>query len=268
MAPSPRNRFSNNYQSDDIISHNIGNSSSLGSADTISPNRHDDSSTFPRGAIIGIVVAGVLVILAVAAFAIIRLRRRRTGVGAYRAANARGGFKAREAPTQETEEIKPGDESENATASQGLLRHADAPAIVAWTADEDTELQTAGSTQDGFAYSRGAGGIQRPASVASFSSLGTVAPPPCYEEATSSSGHGARRNSDGGLGPLVMGQGDDGGEVGGRGRSTSRERRLGTDRTGRTGGSRPRSSINGDRRRSVSRFREEGMVSLNLHSGG
>ncbi|KIW45445.1 uncharacterized protein PV06_03837 [Exophiala oligosperma] len=275
MAPRPRNRFNNNYQPDDIISHNIGDSSSsspLTGANTISRNRNDHNnhlnSGLSKGAVIGIIVAGVVVILAIVAVVIVRLRRRRTG-GSYRAADAGGGFNTREAPIKETEELKPGHENETENAAtQGLLRHADAPAIVAWDADEDRELQNAGGTQDGFAYGRG-GMIQRPrpASVASFSSLSTsVAPPPRYEEATASSsssgpGAAARRNSDGGLRPSML---DDGDQEVGRGRSPSRERGPSTDRAG-GGGSRPR-SVNGDRRRSVSRFTEEGMVDLNLIS--
>ncbi|KIW16382.1 hypothetical protein PV08_06433 [Exophiala spinifera] len=295
MAPSPRNRFNmNNHQSDEIISHGVGSSSSSSSpngANTISHNQSNgSSSSLSTGAIVGIVIGGVAgILLAVAAFVVIRSRRRSRTGGAYRPANARGGFfnTRREAPIGEKpEDIKPEGEGEHA-ADEGLLRHADTPAIVAWDADEEDDLQNARGTRDGVAHAhphaRARTGIQRPASVASFSSLSTAAagfapPPPRYEEAMSS-GPGARaststrRNSDGGLAPLMLGRADeddddDDDEIGGGGRrSTSRGRSLGTntDDLGAGGSARPR-SVNGDRRRSVSRFREEGMVDLNLSS--
>jgi hypothetical protein len=137
---------------------------------------------------------------------------------------------------------------------------------VAWDADH------VGSTQDGFAYSGGgrsrsrSGMIQRPASVASFSSMAT-APPPRYEEVVAGSAvGGGRRNSDSSdLQPLMLREEQEQGEAEERGRSrssTSRERR----RSGRDGRSGP-SVMDGDRRRNVSRFREEGMVDLDMGMG-
>lgn len=152
--------------------------------------------------------------------------------------------------------------------NQSLLHNAEGPAIVTWDAD-----QGVGSTQDGFGYNNGhlASGIQRPASVASFS-----APPPRYEEVAAAGslvpgqGMHGRRSSEGGLRPLVLSQQQGRGEAasyfntgvsmgeGERGRSATREegaarRVLSAETRG-----------DGDRRRSISRFREEGMADLEI----
>ncbi len=271
MAPDPRNMFFR-QQNDGPISHSR--------APVGSNSVNDGRSGLPKGAIIGVAVTAAVVVLAIAAFVVVRLRSRRRRTAAYQPGNANGGFNTRQAPITESygggEEVKTADADVGAgpyAANEGLLRNAEAPAIVAWDADH------VGSTQDGFAYSGGGGhggrsirstrsGIQRPASVASFSSITTAAPPPRYEEVVAGSAAGitvggARRNSDSGLRPLMRGDGEEE-EGGGRGRSrssTSRERR----RPSRDG--RGLSVVDGDRRRSVSRFREEGMVDLDMGTG-
>ena len=138
--------------------------------------------------------------------------------------------------------------------NQSLLGHAEVPAIVMW---DPSQTENAASTQDGFGYDNSlhlTGGIQRPASVASFS-----APPPRYEEALSSPG------SSGGRRPQGQGEaasyfnagvpmGDD------RGRSRSRD--PPTDNSRGRALSAGAHSVNEDRRRSISRFREEGMFDM------
>jgi len=275
MAPEPRNKFFR-QQNDGPISHN--SLPATGSNNSVNDNDNDGKSGLPKGAIIGVAVtAAVVVVLAIAAFVVMRLRSRRRRTAAYQPGNANGGFNnTRQAPItagyggggggeeEEEEEVKAADAGPYA-ANEGLLRNAEAPAIVAWDVADNV-----GSTQDGFAYSGGGGGagrsirsgIQRPASVASFSSM--AAPPPRYEEVV-----GGRRNSDSGLRPLM--REEEGGEDAeaeaeaeerGRSRSSmSRDRRRRSSRDGRGP-----SVVDGDRRRSVSRFREEGMVDLDMGS--
>ncbi|KIW25004.1 uncharacterized protein PV07_10680 [Cladophialophora immunda] len=140
-----------------------------------------------------------------------------------------------------------------ADQNQSLLNNAEAPAIVTWD-PRASEHGGVGSTQDGFGYDNNLNLLQRPASVASFS-----APPPRYEEATSGTGTAAGPRPQGEAASyfntaVPMGQE--------RGRSLTREGE----------GSRPRAlsvdqrSINGDRRRSMSRFREEGMFDVNVEA--
>lgn len=207
-----------------------------------------------KTAVIGIAIGVGMILVALVAFVLLRIRRRRRQ-NAYKPANAQGGFDIRP-PSQ----VMPPSSKEDTV---GLLAGSAPPAIVAWDADH----VQAGSTQDGW-------GIQRPASAAS---LNSNPPPPRYEEATTGvarpSGHG-RHQSDSGLRPLLLAQGGEAAsyyndtaaaaardmeqEQQGRGRSVSRERRLSVNARGTTG--------NRDRARSVSRFREEGMVDLGLNS--
>jgi len=145
-----------------------------------------------------------------------------------------------------------------ATADQNhsLLGHAETPAIVMWN---PSHSENAASTQDGFGYDNSlhlTGGIQRPASVASFS-----APPPRYEEALSAPGssNGRRPQNQGEAASYfnaAVPMGED------RGRSRSRDPPVDASR-GRALSVDAR-SINGDRRRSMSRFREEGMVDVTV----
>ncbi|OCT53362.1 hypothetical protein CLCR_10706 [Cladophialophora carrionii] len=140
--------------------------------------------------------------------------------------------------------------------SQSLLGNAEPPAIVMWGPPPS---DNAGSTQDGFGYDNNlqlAGtGIQRPASVASFS-----APPPRYEEATNASAGGAASAA---AASRPQGQGEAASYFNAAvplgdntDRSQSRGRALSLDTR----------SLNGDGRRSISRsrFREEGMVDVNV----
>ncbi|KAI1623498.1 hypothetical protein EDD37DRAFT_426036 [Exophiala viscosa] len=206
---------------------------------TIIPQRRRSSA-----AIIGGAVTVGIILLAIATFFLLRFRRRRNA-NSYKPANAQGGFN-----------VEPPSQMPSKEDTMGLLgKNSPAPpAIVAW----DAEHVQAGSIQNGFQYGMGMG-IQRPASAASVG-----VPPPRYEEATArpSLTHG-RHQSDSGLRPLLLAQGeaakyyDDGGreeqDIGERGRSVSRERRLSVD-------------ARGNRARSMSRFREEGMVDLGLNS--
>ncbi|KAJ9608086.1 hypothetical protein H2200_007074 [Cladophialophora chaetospira] len=142
-----------------------------------------------------------------------------------------------------------------ADQNQSLLGHAETPAIVTW---DPSHSENAGSTQDGFGYDNNlhlTGGIQRPASVASFS-----APPPRYEEALSAPGSssGRRLQSQGEAASYFNAAVPLGDE---RGRSRSRE--AADDSRGRALSAGTR-SINTDRRRSISRFREEGMVEVTV----
>lgn len=143
-----------------------------------------------------------------------------------------------------------------ADQNQGLLSNAEAPGISITDADHTG----VGSTQNGFGFINAnlAAGIQRPASVATFS-----APPPRYEEAAAagsaglvSSGPSSPPNI--GSRPTPQGEaasyynaGAGTGEE--RGRSATRgaqeRRNLSADDRG-----------DRDRRRSISRFREEGML--------
>ncbi|KAK4940768.1 hypothetical protein LTR10_019161 [Elasticomyces elasticus] len=221
MAPNPRNMFYR-QQFDGPFSHNNG-----------------PGNGPPKAAIIGIAVTVGVILLAVATYFLLRFRRRRN-TNSYKPADAQGGFNV-EPPSQiPSKEDTAGLPGKNSPAP---------PAIVAW----DAEHAQAGSTQNGFQYGMGMG-IQRPASAASVG-----VPPPRYEEATARPGLGhGRHQSDSGLRPLLLAQGEAASyyndsareeqDLGERGRSVSRERSTGT------------------RARSVSKFREEGMVDLGLNS--
>ena len=142
--------------------------------------------------------------------------------------------------------------------NHSLLNNAEAPAIVMWEPDN------ASSTQDGFGYDNNlhlaGAGIQRPASIASFS-----APPPRYEDVTNSSAPGnsagRRPGSSSGEAASYFNTSASMGEDA-RGRSRSMDR-GGEGERGRALSTDAR-SINADRRRSMSRFREEGMVDVSV----
>jgi hypothetical protein len=149
--------------------------------------------------------------------------------------------------------------------NHSLLGNAEPPAIVMWNAPHGGDNAASSSTQDGFGYDNnlqlaaGGGGIQRPASVASFS-----APPPRYEEATNSNSRPPQGEAASYFNAAVP----MGAEDRDRGRSRSRDAAAPLVVEG---GSRGRAlsvdtrSMNGDRRRSISRFREEGMVDVNVN---
>ncbi|EXJ63970.1 hypothetical protein A1O7_00305 [Cladophialophora yegresii CBS 114405] len=141
--------------------------------------------------------------------------------------------------------------------NQSLLGNAEGPAIVMWGPPPHGDGDNAGSTQDGFGYDNnlqlagtGTGmGIQRPASVASFS-----APPPRYEEATDASagrpqGQGEAASYFNAAVPMLPRS-----QAGGAPAERPRGRALSVDTR----------SLNGERRRSMSRFTEDGMVDVNV----
>jgi hypothetical protein len=224
---------------------------------------NNNRSRLSKWAIIGICIAVGVILLAIALFAFMRIRSRRGRAASLPASNAGYNMQSQAPPKDAGPAFAPpaGKSSVYGGAAgygaspdqnQSLLGHAGAPAIVAWDADQ------VGSTQNGFGYNNAnsVARLQRPASVASFG-----APPPRYEEALSAgSQQHKRNNSDSGRAPLLLGQGEaasyynntsDVDAPAARGRSTSRgaaadNRRLSVDAR----------SINGDRRRSVSRFRE------------
>ncbi|KIX02067.1 uncharacterized protein Z518_08006 [Rhinocladiella mackenziei CBS 650.93] len=225
-------------------------------------------------AIVGVVIAIVFVI-AVAGIVIFARTRRRKASHTHAGINLNSQVPPKTGPTPGQYAPPPGKPNaygggdgyqSTPDQHQSLLGNAEGPAIVTWDAD-----QGVGSTQDGFGYNNAAAGIQRPASVASFS-----APPPRYEEAAAAgtlvaASQRPRVNSESGLRPLMLGQGEAASyyntsrsigadEEPERGRSTTREasgsRRLSVDNR----------SVASERRRSVSRFREEGMVDLDVSS--
>ncbi|OAP57994.1 hypothetical protein AYL99_07084 [Fonsecaea erecta] len=208
-------------------------------------------------AILGIVIAIAIIGLIVAFFIFRRIqrRRRRAAIPAINLQPPTSNKPSSTTPSA-ADPSKYGASTNTgytATAdqSQSLLGNAEAPAIVMW---EPGAHGGVGSTQDGFGYDNNLNLVQRPASVASFS-----APPPRYEEATSTGGGGA-----GGLRP----QGEAASYYNTAAAPTGQERGRSLTRDGE--GSRPRAlsvdqrSVNGDRRRSFSRFREEGMVDVNV----
>ncbi|KIW73690.1 hypothetical protein PV04_01788 [Phialophora macrospora] len=226
-----------------------------------------NSSGISKWAIIGIVVAIVLILVLIV---LGLFRRNRKGRKVLASAAIGLSSLGRRKPKKSTGPSgnsgsgppKYGDNTTGygATPDQNhsLLASADPPAIVMWNPPNS---DNAGSTQDGFGYDNNlqlaGAGIQRPASVASFS-----APPPRYEEAAAA---GAR------LPGQAQPQGEAAsyfnatvpmGDERGRSRSTdapaeaSRGRALSVDTR----------SMNGDRRRSISRFREEGMVDVNVNA--
>ncbi|ETI27880.1 hypothetical protein G647_00329 [Cladophialophora carrionii CBS 160.54] len=223
-----------------------------------------DDGGVSRWAIIGIVVA-VLVVAGIVGLVLFRrMRQRRSAVSSPSAINLASTSTAAHKPTS-TGPSGSGNGNGNgppkygasttgygvtADQSQSLLGNAEPPAIVMWGPPQS---DNAGSTQDGFGYDNNlqlAGtGIQRPASVASFS-----APPPRYEEATTASAGAAAASRPQGQGEAAsyfnaaVPMGDD------TGRSPSRGRALSLDTR----------SLNGEGRRSISRFREEGMVDVNV----
>ncbi|EXJ72996.1 uncharacterized protein A1O5_04145 [Cladophialophora psammophila CBS 110553] len=217
-----------------------------------------DGGGVSKWAILGIVIAIAVIglIVAFVVFRRIRRRRSRNTIPAIKLQSATANKPISASPST-SDPSKYGANSNGgytATAdqNQSLLGHAEAPAILTWN-PSTSEHGGVGSTQDGFGYDNNlnlTGGIQRPASVASFS-----APPPRYEEATGSSAGGLRPQGEAAsyFNPAVsMGQE--------RGRSLTRDgegsrgRALSVDQR----------SIDGDRRRSTSRFREEGMIDVNV----
>jgi hypothetical protein len=241
-----------------------------------------DGNGVSKWAIIGIVIA-ILVIAAIMGLVIFRrLRRRRrlisaainltstahhkpTSTGPSGNSGSGSGGGGSSGPPK----YGAGTTGYGATPDQNhsLLGNAEPPAIVMWNAPHGGDNAASSSTQDGFGYDNnlqlaaGAGGIQRPASVASFS-----APPPRYEEATNSNSNSRPPQGEAASyfnATVPMGAEDRDRD---RGRSRSRDaaplvvegsrgRALSVDTR----------SMNGDRRRSISRFREEGMVDVNVN---
>lgn len=213
--------------------------------------RDDGKSGISVMAIGGIVIGVGILIVIISALLWTRARRRRrarlrTGgqfVPLHNRPNASSGPNLIPSPYSS----KPAGYQSTPDQNQSLLGNAAAPGGVAWDADH----VGVGSTQDGFGFTTA--NITRPASVANFD-----VPPPRYEEAN---------------GPLVatppVVAAPPAGEAasyynaprneGERGRSATRE----SDGRGRALSVDNR-SINGDRRRSVSRFREEDMDNVNL----
>ncbi|OAL27091.1 hypothetical protein AYO22_03722 [Fonsecaea multimorphosa] len=224
-------------------------------------------------AILGIVIAIAVIGLIVAFIIFRRIHRRRR-----MRRTAHTPTITLHPPSSPTTTTHPNDPSKysasggyTATADQNhsLLGNAEAPAIVMWDHPGSASESHADSTQDGFGYDNSLNLVQRPASVASFS-----APPPRYEEATGG-------NNAGGLRPQGVGEAasyyynnynnnnnNNNTPARERGRSLTRE----APSEGGQGSGRPRAlsvdqrSVNGDRRRSFSRFREEGMVDVDTKS--
>ena len=243
-------------------------------------NNDNNNRGFSTWAVAGIIATAAIVVLAVSILICIRMRSRRRNVSriSNNSINLHSTIPPKTGPGGSTYAPPPGKPNTYGGSAgyqatpdqnQSLLGNAEAPAIVAWDADH------VGSTQNGFGYNAGAG-IQRPASVASF-----AAPPPRYEEAAAAGSlapgaHGQRRYSETGLRPLMLGQGEAasyynpstsglasstravGGEERERGRSATREG------PGARSPSVETRSANGGRPRSTSRFREEGMVDLDV----
>ncbi|EXJ89027.1 hypothetical protein A1O3_02091 [Capronia epimyces CBS 606.96] len=196
-----------------------------------------------------------------------------------------------------------GSDGYQATPDQNhsLLGHAAAPAItVTWDTDHDHDHENAGigSTQDGFGFGYPDATaailrpIQRPPSIASLADIDT-APPPRYEEAAGLSSVRRPRASSESTGhgqgldllnrPFGVGVGVEQHQQRGRGGRASVARERSANESG-SGNQSPRErsasesgngngnqsaadinrSVNADRRRSVSRFREVGMVDLDL----
>jgi len=214
-----------------------------------------------KWAVIGIVIA-IIVIGAIVSFIIFRrMRARRRAVSS--AIKLTTPYKPNASASTGPSNSDPtkyagagGGYTATADQNHSLLGNAEAPAIVMWNPDHT------GSTQDGFGYDNNlhlaGAGIQRPASIASFS-----APPPRYEEATNSSAPGSsagRRPGSGEAASYFNNAVSMGEDARGRSRSVegsgeaTRGRALSVDNR----------SINADRRRSISRFREEGMVDVSV----
>ncbi len=220
-------------------------------------DRDDDGpGGVSKWAIIGVVIAVLVSAASIGLIIFTRARRRRRLVrSSINLVNTTHNKPTPPVPTGNAPPKYAGGAGYTSTAdqNQSLLGHAEAPAIVMW---DPAQSENAASTQDGFGYDNNlhlTGGIQRPASVASFS-----APPPRYEEVTraSSASSGARPSGQGEAASYfdsAVPLGDD------RGRSRSRDPPAERSR------GRPLSvSVDGDRRRSLSRFREEGMVDVNV----
>jgi hypothetical protein len=214
--------------------------------------RDDNGSGLSRMAIGGIIIGVGIIIIIVGgllwARAMRRRRARRRNGGQSVPLHNRPGVSSGPNLIPSPYSNKPAGYQSTPDQNQSLLGNAAVPGGVAWDADH----VGVGSTQDGFGFTTA--NITRPASVANFD-----VPPPRYEEA-----HG----------PLLVasppvGSAPPAGEAasyynaprgeGERGRSATREsggrgRALSVDNR----------SVNGDRRRSVSRFREEDMDNVNL----
>lgn len=214
----------------------------------------DDGDGISRTAIGGIVIGVVVIIIILACIMAVRIARRRK---AHRRAGGvsvplhnRPGASSGPTLIPSPYSNKPAGYQSTPDQNQSLLGNAAVPGGAAWDADH----VGVGSTQDGFGFTTS--NITRPASIANFD-----APPPRYEEAAAS-------------GPLLSAAGPAARPAGGeaasyynatrgepeRGRSATREsdsraRALSVDNR----------SINGNRSRSVSRFREEDMDNVNLH---
>lgn len=266
MSPSPRNVFFRQQFDGPFDTHS---------------NSPSEKSVLSKHAIIAITVGvACLILLAIALVIFLRLRRARRGKSPHHplvatSTAATGGISLIPHPSPQPQGPSPGGKEHayggsagyQAAQDQGqsLLGHADLPAIVAWDAD------AVGSTQDGYGYhshnhshshshssSIGsindptAAGLQRPTSIASF-----TAPPPRYE--VTAPGRHQRLGSEGGLRPLLLGQGEaasyysaDGG------REPERERERGRSATREAPAAQ---RVSADSRRSLSRFREEGIRS-------
>jgi hypothetical protein len=230
-----------------------------------------DSSSFSKWAIVGIVIAVLLVSSLTGLLLYFRFRQRRRAFRSIIQLNTTPPNKASSststtAPSTETNQFKYGPSSTGygATPDQNhaLLGNAEAPAIVTW---DPSHCEIRGSTQDGFGYDNNlhlAGGIQRPPSVADT----FAPPPPRYEEAASApNSAGLRPASAQGEAASYYNAGASMGEE--RGRSRSREPASDGATRGRALSIDTR-SVNGDRRRSISRFREDGLVDVNVDSRG
>jgi len=208
------------------------------------------SRTAIGGIVIGIVVI-IIILACIMAVRVVRRRkaRRRAGGASVPLHNRPGGSSGPNLiPSPYSN--KPAGYQSTPDQNQGLLSNAAVPGSVAWDADH----VGVGSTQDGFGFTTS--NITRPASIANFD-----APPPRYEEAASS---GSLLSAGGPPAPPASGEAASyynapRGEPE-RGRSATRE----SDRRGRALSIDNR-SINGNRSRSVSRFREEDLDNVNLH---
>ena len=210
--------------------------------------------------IVGIVIAVVVIGLVIGLLLLKRFRQRRRAVNAAINLTPTPYKPTANPPSSDPTKYSgtAGGYTASADQNHSLLGHAAAPAVVTW---DPAASEQAGSTQDGFGYDNNlhlASNIQRPPSIASFQ-----APPPRYEEATSNSAPG----SSPGLRPQGQGEAasyfNSAASMGeGRGRSRSRDppaegsrgRALSVDTR----------STNGDRRRSISRFREDGLEDVNV----
>lgn len=242
-----------------LLPRQFNNGNGNGDGDGPFGDRDDGPGGVSKWAIIGIAIAVSIIALTVGLIIYRRMRmRRRIIKSSINLANTTHNKPTPPVPTGNDPTKYAGNAGYTATAdqNQSLLGHAEAPAIVMW---DPSQSEHAASTQDGFGYDNNlhlTGGIQRPASVASFS-----APPPRYEEITSAPGSSN--------GPRPSGQGEAASYFNAavpmadeRGRSRSRDAPAEGSR-GR-GLSADTRSVNGDRRRSLSRFREEGMVDVNV----